>query len=107
MTPIPSAGSVVYFAFQEAYYDYSEWAKVQAIFVRDRNKIRSLDYEFPSIRETLQQLAQKSEQSRNKALKEMDKFLKRLKISESRYQSIYSRAVTSIDRDNWQPSAEK
>lgn len=103
MFPIPDQASAMYFAWQLTYSDFAAWTSAQATVVKGLNKMYSLDAGIPPISNQLQKSLEQSEDSRRKAMKEMKKFLKRLNLSGTQYQTIFDSAITTISNENWQP----
>ena len=101
IAPIPDAASATYFAWQLTYSDYSAWATAQAA------AIEAAATGMEPYGERVRELLLQSEKSREKAMKEMEKLIKRLKLSGDRAQQLFNNALASVEAENWQPKKSK
>lgn len=100
MASVPDAASAMYFAWQLTYSDYSAWATAQSA------AIEAVANGMEPRSERVRGLLAQSEKSRNKAMNEEKKLLKRLKLSGltgDMVQKIFNDASAAITAENWQP----
>ena len=112
MASIPDAAYATYFAWQLTYSDYSSWATANAVGLGGVMNFPSVDMgSLDTIAEVhgehVGKLFLQSEKSREKAMKEMKKLLKRLKLSGAEAQTLFNNASAAIEAENWQPKKSK
>ena len=101
IAPIPDAASATYFAWQLTYSDYSSWATAQAA------AIEAVANGIEPISERVRELLLQSEKSREKAMKEMKKLIRRLKLSGNEAQKLFNNAIIVTKAEDWQPKKGK
>jgi arginyl-tRNA--protein-N-Asp/Glu arginylyltransferase len=97
MAPIPTAVSAVHAAWQKAYLAYSEYVKAEfAVWEAVANSMKP---DFKRLRRFFSQ----SEDLRHKALREQEKFARRLKIDRDVTDKLLTDVSAAVAAENWQP----